>query len=80
MQVLIMFFLQTDLMNHFILSEFTGVFLFVHNYKAVILPISKFLTLSYYFFCILGPITVIVPGDYCFYVYCVNEFYRKKKG
>ena len=37
MQLLILFWLQTDLMNHFIFSKFTGVFLFIHNYMAAIL-------------------------------------------
>ena len=80
MQLLILFCLQTDLMNHFIFFEFTGVFLFIHIFMATTLQLLKF-----YFFCLvipffvsLAPIIVMVPGDCCFYVYCVNvRYYRK---
>ena len=43
MQLFILFRLQTDLMNHFIFSEFTGVFLFIHNYMAAVFQFLKFL-------------------------------------
>ena len=68
MQLLFAFCLQTDLMNHFTLSEFTGVFLFVHNYVATILQFLKFefLHLVINFFVSLEPIIVMVPGDCCF--------------
>ena len=41
-QLLVLFCLQTDLMSHFIFSEFTGSFLFTHNYMATILQYLKF--------------------------------------
>ena len=69
MQLLILFCLQTDLMNHLMFSWIHGYFL-----KILIFPFSY-----YSFFCIPGTKLVMVPGDYCFYVYCVNvHFYRKK--
>ena len=44
------------LMNHFTFSEFTDVFLFIHNYMATILQFLKiyFLRLVITFFCISG--------------------------
>ena len=42
MQLLVWFCLQTDLMNDFIFSEFTGVFPFIHDYMATILQFLKF--------------------------------------
>ena len=42
MQLLILFYQQTDLMNHLIFSEFKGVFLFIHNYTATTLQFLKF--------------------------------------
>ena len=80
MELFILFCLQTDLMNHF--PELTGVFPFIHGYMATILQFLKFkfLCLVITFFVSLAPILVMVPGDCCFYVYCVNVyFYRKKK-
>ena len=52
MQLLIMFYLETDLMNHFIFSEFTGVFLFILDYMITILQFFKILIFmfSYYLF------------------------------
>ena len=81
MQLLIMFCLQTDLMNPFILLKFIGVFLFVHNYMATILQFLKFqfLRLVITFFVSLAPVIVMVPGDCCFYVYCVNVHFHRKK-
>ena len=82
MQLLILFCLQTDLMNHFIFSEFMGVFLFIHNYMVTILQFLKFsfLRLVITFSVLLVPIIVMVLGGCCFYVYCVNiHFHRKKK-
>ena len=35
-------FVQIDLMNHFIISEFTGVFPSIHNHMATILQFLKF--------------------------------------
>ena len=68
-------------MNHFIFSEFMGVFSFTHDYMANILQFLKF-----YFVCLVitfsvsvAPIIVMVPGDCCFYVYCVNVHFRRKK-
>ena len=68
-------------MNHFIFSEFLGVFSFTHDYMANILQFLKF-----YFVCLVitfsvsvTPITVMVPGNCCFYVYCVNVHFRRKK-
>ena len=58
-----------------------GVFSFTHDYMANILQFLKF-----YFVCLvitfsasLAPIIVMVPGDCCFYVYCVNVHFRRKK-
>ena len=67
MQLLVLFCLQTDLMNHFIFSEFTGVFPFIHDYMATILQFLKFSFLSSVitFFVSLAPIIVMVSGD-CF--------------
>ena len=82
MQLLILFYLQTDLMNYFIFSEFMGVFLFILNYMATIFQFLKFqfLRLVITFLLSLGLAIVMVPGDCCFYVYCVNvHFHRKKK-
>ena len=42
MQLLIWFYLQKDLMNHFIFSEFIGVFPFVPKYMTTVLQFSKF--------------------------------------
>ena len=78
MQVLIMFYLQTNLMNHFILFECTGVFLFAHNCMATILQFFKIL-IFFFFYVSLAPIIVMVPDDCCFYVYCVNFHFHKKK-
>ena len=36
------FCLQTDVINHFILPEFTGVFLSIRNYMATTLQFLKF--------------------------------------
>ena len=41
MQLLILFSLQTDLINHFISFEFTGVFLFIHICMATTLQLLK---------------------------------------
>ena len=37
MQLLILFWLQIDVMNHIIVSEFTGVFPFIGDYMATFL-------------------------------------------
>ena len=42
MQLLILFCLQIDLMNHFIFSEFTGVFPIIDDYMATILQFLVF--------------------------------------
>ena len=81
MQLLILFCLQTDLIKHFIFSEFTGVFLYIQNYMATI---SQFLKFNFYIqlllsFVSLALIIVMVPGDHCFYVYCVNVHFHRKK-
>ena len=79
MQLLILFCLQTDLINHFIFSESTEVFIFIHNYMATSLQLQIF-TFSFTFFVYLARIIVIVSGYCCFYVYCVNvHFHREKK-
>ena len=57
MQLLILFCPQTDLMNHFIFSEFAGVFLFIHNYMATTLQFLKF-----YFLRLV--ITFFIPGTH----------------
>ena len=56
MQLFNLFCLQTDLMSHFILSEFTDVFPIIHGYMATILQFLKFLFLRLVitFFCIRG--------------------------
>ena len=52
MQRLILFCLQTDLMNKFNFSEFKGVFRFIRDYMAIILQFKILIfTFSYYFFC-----------------------------
>ena len=81
MQLLILFCLQTDLMNHSIFSEFAGIFLFILNYMVTTLQFLKFwfLHLVITFFVSLAPIIVMVPGDCCFYVYCVNVHFHRKK-
>ena len=89
MQLLILLFLQTDLMNHF-------TFLFVANYMATTLQCLKVLifTFIYYFFCIPGTIAImsalflevffyyyflLFMGDCCFYVHCVKFISIEKK-
>ena len=42
MELLILFGLETDLMNHFIFFEFMGDFLFVHIFMATTLQLLKF--------------------------------------
>ena len=37
------------------------------------------LIFSYFFFLSLVPIRVMVPGECCFYVYCVNVHLHRKK-
>ena len=67
-----MFCLQTDLMNHFIISEFsefTDFFPFIHDYMATILQFLKFKFLH---------LIITVSGDCCFYVYHVNVHFHKK--
>ena len=51
MQLLILFCLQIDLMNHFIFSEFTDAFPFIDDYMSTIFTIFSILifTFSYYF-------------------------------
>ena len=77
------FVLSTNrfLMNHFIFSEFTGVFLFIHNYMATLLQFLKFQfsCLVITFLVSLAPTIVMVPGDCCFYFYCVNVHFHRKK-
>ena len=70
MQLLILFCLQTDLMNDFIFFEFSGDFLFIHNSRAATSQLLKFqfLRLVITFFVYLAPIKVMVPGDCTFYV------------
>ena len=65
MQLLILFCLQTDLMNHFIFFEFTGDFLFIHIFMGTTLQLLQFyfLHLAVIFFVSLAPIKVMVPGD-----------------
>ena len=42
MQLLILFCLQIDLLSHFIFSEFTSAFPFIHDYIATISQFLKF--------------------------------------
>ena len=82
MQLLILFCLEVDMMKHFIFSEFEGVFSFIRDNMVTILQFLKFqfLIFNYYFFVSVAPMIVMVPGDCCFYVYCVNiHFHRTKK-
>ena len=39
----------------------------------------QFLRLVITFFVSLAPVIVMVPGDCCFYVYCVNVHFHRKK-
>ena len=54
MQLLILFWPQADLMNHFIFSEFTGVFPFNHDYMSTILQFLKSYFLRLLLFCVPG--------------------------
>ena len=42
MHLLTLFCIQIDLINHFIFSEFTVVFPFIHDYMATILQFLEF--------------------------------------
>lgn len=55
MQLLTLFYIQIDLINHFIFSEFVGVFLFINDYLVTILKFFEFYSLCLVFtFFILG--------------------------
>ena len=53
--------------EHFICSEFSGVFLLIHICMTTILQVLKFwfLHLVITFFVSLAPIIVMASGDYC---------------
>ena len=81
MPLLTLFCVQIYFINHFIFSEFKGVFPFIHDYVATILQSFKilFFTFSYYFFISLATMIGMVPGDCYFYVCCVNFYFLRKK-
>ena len=72
MQLLISFCLQTDSINHFIYSEFNGVS-FCSWYMTATSQLLKF--------CIPGTHNShgARSGDCCFYIYCVNVLFHRKK-
>ena len=76
LKVTIDFVLSTNRFGeHFIFSEFRGIFPFIHdhvNCHFIIFEILTF-TFSYYFFVSLAPIIVMVPGD-CFCLLCKCSF------
>ena len=77
------FFLSRNrfFMKHVIFSEFTGAFSFYSWLYGNNFILSKILifTLSYYFFLHPWHPIVMLPGDCCFYVYCLNVHFHKKK-
>ena len=73
LQLLILFCLQIDLINHVSFSEFTGVFLFIHDY--IWLQVYNFY-IYLLLFCTPG-----THNSHCLrYVYCVNVQFHSKKG
>ena len=73
MQLLILFCLQTDLMNLFIFSGFNCAFAFIHIYMATVLQFLKFQLLRFvitFIISVIAPIIVLVAGGYFFIYKC----------